>query len=74
VPVSVYPAGQRRELIEHLRGRPGTLLLVKSGLLNELLRELPPSVEFVACRERGAVTAGWVRARGGPGDRVVARR
>jgi dolichol-phosphate mannosyltransferase len=62
--VRVYASGQRQELVEDLRSRPQTLLLVQSGpLLRDLLRELPASVEFVPRGRPGVVTAGWVRLR-----------
>jgi 4-amino-4-deoxy-L-arabinose transferase-like glycosyltransferase len=62
--VRVYTSEQRRLLFADLRSRPRTLLLVKSGKhLDELLRELPLSVEFVAHSRLGFVTVGWVRPR-----------
>jgi dolichol-phosphate mannosyltransferase len=62
--VRVYGAAERSRLLADLRARPRVLLLVKSGpVLEELLRELPPSVEFVARGRPGAITAGWVRPR-----------
>jgi len=73
--VRVYTTGQRRELLADLRSRPRTLLLVKSGrVLEELLRELPDSVEFVAHGRPGAVAAGWVRSRPEATGNVFARR
>jgi dolichol-phosphate mannosyltransferase len=60
--VRVYTRGQRHQLWADLRARPETLLLVKSGsTLDDLLRELPDSLEFMAPEEPGLVTAGWVR-------------
>ncbi|HEY7313108.1 MAG TPA: hypothetical protein VH643_27415, partial [Gemmataceae bacterium] len=56
--------GQRQQLFADLRTRPETMLLVKSGsTLDELLRELPDSIEFVAPEQSGLATAGWVRSR-----------
>jgi dolichol-phosphate mannosyltransferase len=62
--VHVFTQEQRKQLLEDLRSREQTLLVIKSGrLLEELLRELPDGVEFVAKNRQGAVTAGWVRPR-----------
>jgi 4-amino-4-deoxy-L-arabinose transferase-like glycosyltransferase len=62
--VRVYTREQRRQLLDDLRTRPRTLLLVKSGKhLDELLRELPDSIEFVLHGQPGLVTAAWVRPR-----------
>jgi dolichol-phosphate mannosyltransferase len=73
--VRVYGAADRARLLADLRQRPRVLLLVKSGpVLEELLRELPPSVEFVARGRPGAITAGWVRPREEPPPAVFARR
>jgi hypothetical protein len=73
--VRVYGAAERSRLLADLRRRPRVLLLVKSGpVLEELLSELPPSVEFVARGRPGAITAGWVRPREEPPSTIVARR
>jgi dolichol-phosphate mannosyltransferase len=73
--VRVYSAAERGRLLADLRARPRVLLLVKSGpVLEELLRELPPSVEFVARGRPGAITAGWVRPREEPPPVLVTRR
>jgi dolichol-phosphate mannosyltransferase len=62
--VRVYTLEQRGPLLADLRSRSNTLLIVKSGkVLDDLLRELPASVEFVARGRPGAVTTGWVRPR-----------
>ncbi len=63
--VEAYGPSQREEMIAGLRARPRTLLFVKSdGSLRELLRALPPALEFVPCgRQGGFVTAGLVRRR-----------
>jgi dolichol-phosphate mannosyltransferase len=62
--VRVYTLEQRRQLLADLSGRPRTLLVVKSGkVLEDLLRELPDSVEFVTRGRSGVVTTGWVRPR-----------
>jgi 4-amino-4-deoxy-L-arabinose transferase-like glycosyltransferase len=64
--VRVYTPEQRRQLLADLRSQPRTLLVVKSGrLLDELLRELPDSLEFVPQGRPGFVTTGWVRLAGG---------
>jgi dolichol-phosphate mannosyltransferase len=73
--VRVYTPGQRRELLEDLRSRPRTLLLVKSGkALEEVLRELPASFEFVPRGRPGLVTSGWVRPRKEAPGAIYARR
>ncbi|HTU89561.1 MAG TPA: glycosyltransferase [Gemmataceae bacterium] len=65
--VRVYTSAQRRQLLADLRSRPRTLLLVKSGKhFDELLREMPDSIEFVPHGQPGFVTAGWVRFRREP--------
>ncbi len=62
--VRVYTPGQRRELVKDLRGRPGTLAFIKSDRsLGEVLRCLPPGLEFVPRGRRGTVTAGMIRPR-----------
>jgi dolichol-phosphate mannosyltransferase len=59
--VAVYTAGQRGRLVADLRGRPGTLLVVKSGRpLRELLDELPPEARFMTRGGTGLVTVGHV--------------
>jgi 4-amino-4-deoxy-L-arabinose transferase-like glycosyltransferase len=65
--VHVYGSHQRQELIADLRAHPRTLVLVKSGpVLRQLLRELPPWLEFVSRARPGAVTVGEVRRRDRP--------
>jgi dolichol-phosphate mannosyltransferase len=62
--VRVYGPEQRRELIAYLEQTPGTLLLMKSGdVMQSLLRELPPGIEFRAHSRRGTIIAGRVVAR-----------
>jgi dolichol-phosphate mannosyltransferase len=73
--VRVFTADQRAQLLNDLRSRPDTLLLVKSGkVLEDLLGELPASMEFVTRGRQGAVTVGWVRVRGEPDGPALARR
>ncbi len=73
--VRVYTLEQRRQMLADLRSRPRTLLLVKSGkVLDDLLRELSDSIEFVAHGRPGVVTAGWVRPRREPSEAAYARR
>ena len=73
--IHAYGPEQRAELLQDVRSHPGTLLLVKSGpLLNDLLRDLPATVEFVRRGRHGAVTAGWVRARPEPADDLFAQK
>jgi hypothetical protein len=62
--VRAYAPGQQQQLIDDLRSRTGTLLLVKSGAtLRELLGQLPDSLVFLTRGRKGDVTIGWVRAR-----------
>ena len=73
--VHAYGPEQRAQLLEDVRSHPGTLLLVKTGpLLNDLLRDLPATVEFVRRGRHGAVTAGWVRTRPEPADDLLAEK
>jgi 4-amino-4-deoxy-L-arabinose transferase-like glycosyltransferase len=60
--VRVYTREQRRQLLADLRIQPRSLLLVKSGkALEELRRDLPYYIQFVAHDRPGLVTAGWIR-------------
>jgi 4-amino-4-deoxy-L-arabinose transferase-like glycosyltransferase len=79
--VQVFTPAQADELMTLLRARPGTVLVVKSeGPLDQLVRELPPSLEFVPSGRRGTVTVGQARprpvapdgllVRGAPWDRI----
>jgi 4-amino-4-deoxy-L-arabinose transferase-like glycosyltransferase len=62
--IRVYSAEQCRQLLDDLRARPDTLLLVKSGPpLRDLVQGLPPWLEFVTPRARGPVTVGHLRLR-----------
>jgi dolichol-phosphate mannosyltransferase len=62
--VRTYGPAERKELIDDLRTRPQTLLLVKSGAaLKEVLADLPLGVEFIHREQRGPVTVGLVRRR-----------
>jgi 4-amino-4-deoxy-L-arabinose transferase-like glycosyltransferase len=62
--VRVYTCEQRRQLLADLHNRPQTLLLVKSGKhREELLRDWPDTIEFMAYSQPGLVTASWVRPR-----------
>jgi len=63
--VRVYTPARRALLIADLRARPRTLLFVKSEhYLDDLLRSLPASLEFVPFRRQGTVvTSGIVRLR-----------
>jgi dolichol-phosphate mannosyltransferase len=73
--IRVYTADQRRQLLDDLRERPETLLLVKSGRsLRELTEELPASLEFVTRSRQNAVVVGWVRVRGEAAAGLLARR
>ncbi len=73
--VRVYGADQRRQLFADLKRRPDTLLLVKSGKVkDDLLKELPASVEFVTRGKAGAVTVGRLRQRTEPTTGTYAER
>jgi hypothetical protein len=64
--IQVYAREQLQQLLADLRTRPRTLLLVKSGkVLDDLLRELPDSVEVEMDGRPGFVTAAWVQPRSG---------
>jgi 4-amino-4-deoxy-L-arabinose transferase-like glycosyltransferase len=62
--VRAYSREQRHQMFLDLREHPQALLLVKTGQpLEELLAELPASVEVVARRRSGSVTIARVRTR-----------
>jgi hypothetical protein len=62
--VRAYGPHNRNLLIADLRSRPESVLMVKSGhVLNDLLRALPDSLEFVPMGEPGLITAGLVHQR-----------
>ena len=58
--VQVFGKAQRDQMLRRLAERPGALLVVKAGAVDDLVRELPESVHFVRCGG-GAVQVGWVR-------------
>jgi hypothetical protein len=63
-PVRVYSAEQRSQLIADLHREGRTLLFVRSGpVAEQLLRDLPPSLEFAPWRRSGPVLVGWVQLR-----------
>jgi 4-amino-4-deoxy-L-arabinose transferase-like glycosyltransferase len=63
--VQAYGPGERDRLIADLQRVPETLVFVKSGpALEDLLRCLPASVEFVPSSHGEIVTTGIVRPRG----------
>ncbi len=73
--IHTYGIDQRAQLLDDLRTHPGTLLLAKSGpLLEDLLRELPGSVELIRRGRGGAVTAGWVRPPLEPPNDLLAEK
>jgi 4-amino-4-deoxy-L-arabinose transferase-like glycosyltransferase len=73
--VKVFSAEQRTELLHELQAHPESLLLVKSGrLIQELLRELPESMEVVPRNPQGAVLVAWVRNGEMPPRREAAVR
>jgi dolichol-phosphate mannosyltransferase len=60
--VRVYTRAHRRQLITDLGASPRTLAFFKSDhSLEELLRDLPGSLEFVPRGRQANVTVGWVR-------------
>jgi hypothetical protein len=62
--VHVYTPDRRRQLIADLQAKPQTLAFIKSDhSLDELLRDLPGSMEFVPHGPQGSVTVGWIRPR-----------
>ncbi len=62
--VLVFGTAQRAELLLELQAHPEVVLVAKSGrLLNELLSELPDSLEWALQTPQGAVTVAWVRKR-----------
>ncbi|MFM7148706.1 MAG: glycosyltransferase, partial [Gemmataceae bacterium] len=51
--IRVFGADQQNTMIRHLRQNPGTMLLVKYGpVLQRLLEELPPDIEFQPLKKR----------------------
>jgi dolichol-phosphate mannosyltransferase len=73
--VRVFTPGRSGELAALLGARPNGVLVVKSdGPLEEVLRALPASLEFVPHGRRGPVTVGRVRPRPVAPDAVLARR
>jgi dolichol-phosphate mannosyltransferase len=62
--VRVYTPDRRQQLIADLRSNPRTLAFIKSDhSLDDILRDLPGSLEFVPRGRQGNVAVGWVRQR-----------
>jgi dolichol-phosphate mannosyltransferase len=62
--VRAYAPERRAQLIADLRAQPETLVFIKSDRsLQELLHDLPPSLEFVLQGKSEIVTVGVVRPR-----------
>jgi dolichol-phosphate mannosyltransferase len=62
--VQVYAEGQRAQLIAAARDNRPILAFIKADqALQELLRELPPSLEFLPYGRQGSVAVGWLRPR-----------
>ena len=62
--VRIYPQAQKGRLFADLHRQRRTLLFVRSGRdLEDLLRELPETVEFAPERHNVGVVIGWVRPR-----------
>jgi dolichol-phosphate mannosyltransferase len=77
--VQVFRPERRAELVRRLHGSAETLVFVKSDTadarpLGDLLRDLPPWLEFVPQGSPGIVTAGLVRRRAEAPSAVLARR
>jgi dolichol-phosphate mannosyltransferase len=73
--VRVFRPGQSDEMVALLGTRPDGVLVVKSdGPLDEVLRALPATLEFVPHGRPGAVTVGRVRPRPVAPDAALARR
>lgn len=67
--IRVYSAADRRRLVADLAASPQTAVFVKTERwLDELVKSLPPGLEFVPQSRPGFVTAGIVRRRALPGD------
>jgi dolichol-phosphate mannosyltransferase len=62
--VRVYTPRQRERLFADLKNQSQTLAFIKSDeSLNDLVRELPRSMEFVPQGRQGYVAVGWIRRR-----------
>jgi dolichol-phosphate mannosyltransferase len=73
--VRVYTPDRRAALIAALQTQPQTLVFVKSGLHHrELMRALPPELEFVPRGRGGSVTVGLVRPRPEVSSSILTRR
>jgi dolichol-phosphate mannosyltransferase len=71
----VFTPAECADLIAFVQARPNAVLVVKSdGTLDDLLSELPGSLEFVPCGRRGGVTVGRVRPRAIAPDALLAQR
>ena len=73
--VVVYTAEMRARLMAALRDQARALAFIKSDhSLNEFLRDLPDTLEFVPQGRQGQVTAGWIVPRWqAAGDVLVER-
>jgi dolichol-phosphate mannosyltransferase len=73
--VRAYAPERRAQLIADLRAQPETLVFIKSDRsLDELLHDLPPSLEFVPQGKSEIVTVGVVRPRREAPATLLARR
>jgi hypothetical protein len=62
--VRVYTPDDRQQLIGDLKANPRSLAFVKSDQsLDELVRDLPGSMEFVPHGRQGSVAVGWVQQK-----------
>jgi hypothetical protein len=62
--IRAYGAEERARMIDDMKNRPETLVVIKSGRDTEaLIRDLPASLEFIARGRQGAFSVGMVRLR-----------
>ncbi|MSR30554.1 MAG: glycosyltransferase [Gemmataceae bacterium] len=62
--IQTFGNGEKEKMIEFLRGRNDTLVLVRSGReRRELVQMLPSQLEFQTSMNPGSITVGWVRKK-----------
>src|SRR5262249_32260605 len=65
--VRAYTPSDKGQLVADLAATPRTLLFVKSKqALDDLLREMPPTLQFLPTGRQGTISVGYVGPR--PGD------
>src|SRR5262249_46512501 len=76
--VSVFTPENRSKLGDYLREHPRALLFVKGDAtdryVQELLEELPLSLEFVPHQRKGRIVGGMIRWRHGLTDDTIAHQ